>query len=141
MGAGQLSLVHVWFQPSWIVRTSRPIEGLSAELQRALASVDPNLPFSSLLSHEGLACKDIGNAAGEVGLLSTMALLALTLSGVGIFALVASLVTQKTRETAIRMALGVSTIREAVVHVGVPGLRALAIGLVGGLGLCGGVLR
>ena len=30
-----LSLVHVWFQPSWIVRTARPVEGLTAQMQHA----------------------------------------------------------------------------------------------------------
>ena len=41
-----LAVVHAWFQPSWIVRTSGPIQGLPAQMQRALASVDPGLPFS-----------------------------------------------------------------------------------------------
>lgn len=140
MGARQLSLIHMWFQPSWIVRTSRPIEGLTAEMQRALASVDPNLPFSGFYRMKDLLAKTLATQRVEVALLSTMALLALILSGVGIFALVANMVTQKTREIGIRMALG-STIREAIVHVGVPGVRASAIGLVVGLGLCGGALR
>src|SRR5208282_2135402 len=39
-----LSLVHVWFQPDWVVRTAGPVEGLTAAMQRALASADPNLP-------------------------------------------------------------------------------------------------
>ena len=43
----QLALIHTWFQPSWIVRTSAPVEGLTAQMQRALASADPNLPFSA----------------------------------------------------------------------------------------------
>jgi putative ABC transport system permease protein len=69
-----------------------------------------------------------------------MAALALLLSTVGIFALVANLVTQKTREIGIRMALG-STIREAMVNVGAPGLRAAGLGLVLGLLACTGTLR
>jgi predicted permease len=140
MGAGQLPLIHMWFQPSWIVRTYRPIEGLTVQMQRALASVDPNLPFSGFYRMKDLLAKTLATQRVEVALLSTMALLALILSGVGIFALVASVVTQRTREIGIRMSLG-STIREAVVHVGVPGLRASAIGLVAGLGLCVGALR
>ena len=52
-----------------------------------------------------------------------MALLAVILSAVGIFALMANIVTQKTREIGIRMALG-STIREAIIYVGLPGVRA-----------------
>ena len=43
MDPASLSLVHVWFQPSWIVRTSSSVEGLTAQMQGALASVDANL--------------------------------------------------------------------------------------------------
>ena len=41
-----LAVVHGWFQPSWIVRTSGPISGLTGQMQRALAGVDPGIPFS-----------------------------------------------------------------------------------------------
>ena len=41
--SGLVSMAHVWFQPSWIVRTSAPVEGLTAQMQHALASADPNL--------------------------------------------------------------------------------------------------
>ena len=140
MSARMLSSIHMWFQPSWIVRTSHPIEGLTAQMQRALASVDPNLPFSGFYRMQDLLAKSLATQRVEVALLSTMAGLALILSAVGIFALVANIVTQKTREIGIRMALG-STVHEAIVHVGVPGLRASAVGLAVGLGLCVGVLR
>ena len=76
----------------------------------------------------------------EVALLTTMAGLALLLSGVGIFALVANLVTQRTREIGIRIALG-ATIRQAMAHVSGSGVRASAAGLVLGLLLCVGALR
>ena len=76
----------------------------------------------------------------EVWLLSAMAGLALLLSAVGIFALVASMVAQKTREIGIRMALG-STPRQTMVNIGAPGMRAAGLGIVLGLLLCGGALR
>ena len=140
MESRQLSLVHIWFQPSWIVRSSRPMEGLTAQMQRALADVDPDLPFSGFYRMNDLLAKTLATQRVEVALLTTMAVLALILSAVGIFALVANMVTQKTREIGIRIALG-STIREAMVHIGVPGLRASALGLIVGLILCAGVLR
>jgi ABC-type antimicrobial peptide transport system permease subunit len=58
----------------------------------------------------------------------------------GIFALVASTVAQKTREIGIRIALG-STIRQAMTHVAGAGVRASGAGLVVGLLLCFGALR
>jgi ABC-type antimicrobial peptide transport system permease subunit len=72
--------------------------------------------------------------------LSAMAALALLLSTIGIFALVANIVAQKTREIGIRIALG-STIRQAMVHIGAPGIWASTLGLILGLALCAGALR
>jgi predicted permease len=135
-----LALIHVFFQPSWIVRTAGPVEGLTAQMQRALASVDPNLPFSGFYSMRDLQAKTLATQRVEVALLSAMAGLALFLSAVGIFALVANIVAQKTREIGIRIALG-SSIRQAMVHIGGPGVRASVLGLVLGLILCAGALR
>jgi predicted permease len=140
MEARQLSLLHVWFQPNWIVRTAGPVEGLTAQMQRALASADPSLPFSGFYSMRDLLAKTLATQRVEVALLSAMAALALLLSAVGIFALVANIVAQKTREIGIRIALG-SSIRQAMVHIGVPGLQASALGLIVGWILCAGALR
>ncbi|HYK38229.1 ABC transporter permease [Alloacidobacterium sp.] len=140
MESSQISVVHVWFQPSWIVRTSGPVEGLTAQMQHALASVDPNLPFSGFYSMKDLLAKTLATQRVEVALLGAMAALALILSAVGIFALVANIVAQKTREIGIRMALG-STARQAMVHVGATGAWSAVVGLALGLVLCAGALR
>jgi predicted permease len=134
-----VSMAHVWFQPSWIVRTAGPVEGLTAQMQRALAGAAPNLPFSGFYSMRDLQAKTLTSQRVEVALLSAMATLALLLSAVGIFALVASIVGQKTCEIGIRIALG-STIRQAMIHIGAPGVRASALGLIVGLILCVGAL-
>jgi predicted permease len=135
-----LAMIHIWFQPSWIVRTAAPVEGLAAQMQRALASADPGLPFSGFYSMSDLLAATLSDQRIEVALLSTMAGLALLLSMVGIFALVANLVAQRTREIGIRIALG-SSIRQAMVHVGGTGVRAALVGMAVGLILCMGALR
>jgi hypothetical protein len=140
MESRQFSLLHVWFQPSWIVRTARPIEGLTGQMQRALASVDPNLPFSGFYRMQDVLAKTLAMQRVEVALLGVIAGLALMLSTVGIFSLVANIVAQKTREIGIRMALG-STIREAVLNIGAPAVRAAALGLAIGLILSAAALR
>ncbi len=140
IGPQNLAMVHEWFQPSWIVRTAAPVEGLTAQMQRALASADPGLPFSGFYSMKDLQAETLATQRIEVALLSAMGGLALLLSGVGIFALVANLVAQRTREIGIRMALG-STVRQAMAHVGGSGLRASGAGLLLGLALCGLALR
>jgi ABC-type antimicrobial peptide transport system permease subunit len=135
-----LGLVHVWFQPSWIVRTNHPMTTLTEHMQRALASVDPNLPFSGFYSMSDLMSQTLATQRIQVALLGAMAGLALLLSTIGIFALVANLVVQRTREIGIRIALG-SSIRGAMLQVGQPGIVASLIGLVTGLALAAAVLR
>lgn len=134
-----LSLVHVWFQPDWMVRTAGPVAGLTADMQRALSSADPNLPASGFYSMGDLLARTLATQRIEVALLGAMAALALLLSAVGIFALVANMVAQRTREIGIRMALG-STIPQAMVQIGRSGAGASIIGVLVGLLLCAGAL-
>ena len=140
LAPSMLSMIHVWFQPSWIVRTTVPVDGLPAQMQRALSTVDPNLPFSGVYSMRDLMARTLATQRVEVALLTAMAALALLLSAVGIFTLVANNVAQKTREIGIRIALG-STIHRAMFQIGTPGVSASALGLVIGLVLCAGALR
>ena len=138
--AEYLPLVHVWFQPDWLVRTAGPIEGLTAAMQRALTSVDPNLPFSGFYSMRDLLARTLATQRVEVALLGVMAALALLLSALGIFALVANTVAQRTREIGIRMALG-STVGRAMAQIGRSGAGASVAGLFLGLLLCAAALR
>jgi predicted permease len=135
-----LSMVHTWSQPSWIVRITRPVEGLTGQMQRGLATAAPSLPFSGFYSMNDLMTTTLAMQRIEVALLTAMAGLALVLSTVGIFALVANLVVQKRQEIGIRLALG-STIRKAIVHIGKPGLWATALGLLLGLAIAAATLR
>jgi predicted lysophospholipase L1 biosynthesis ABC-type transport system permease subunit len=130
-----LRLVHVWFQPDWIVRAAGHVQGLTAGMQRALASVDPNLPISGFYSMNDLLVRTLATQRIEVALLGAMAALALVLSAVGIFALVANMVGQRTREIGIRMALGAlrADVLRTVLRQGLqPVVAGLIVGLAGG---------
>ena len=135
-----LALLHTWFQPSWVVRTKQPVNGLTREMQSALTSVAPGLPFSGFYSMSDLQARTLSQQRVEVALLSTMAFLALLLSAMGIFSLVASIVNQRTREIGLRLALG-STIRQAMVQVGSSGVVASITGVAIGLVFAAGALR
>jgi ABC-type antimicrobial peptide transport system permease subunit len=87
-----------------------------------------------------LMAKALTTQRVQVALLTAMAALALLLSALGIFALVANTVGQRTREIGIRLALG-STVREAMIQASRSGVGASALGLVLGLILGAGALR
>jgi predicted permease len=131
---GLVNIAHIWFQPSWIVRTAGPVGGLTESMQRALASVDPLLPFSGFYSMDQILAEQLQQQRIEVLLFATLAGLALLLSAIGIYALVSNLVVQRTREIGIRIALG-STIRQAMVEVGSSGAIAAGGGLLAGIAL------
>jgi len=127
-----LNIVHVWFQPSWIVRTGRPLEGITGAMQKALASVDPSLPFSGFYSMKDILAENLIIQRAQVLLLGVLAGLALLLSAVGIYGLVSNLVVQRTREIGIRLALG-AQMRQVMTEVGKSGVAASGIGLIAGM--------
>jgi predicted permease len=127
-----VNLSHIWFQPSWIVRTRGPIAGVTQRMQQALASVDPSLPISGFYSMRDILAEALLFQHLEVNLLTTLAGLALLLSVVGIYGLVSSLVNQRTRELGIRMALGCS-IPGAMFETSRPGIAATGAGVIAGL--------
>jgi predicted permease len=131
--ADALVTSHMWFQPSWIVRTQGPVAGLTDAMQRAMTEADPNLPFSGFYSMNDLMREELQMQRVEVLLLSTLAGLALLLSAVGIYSLVSNLVLQRTREIGIRMALG-SSAGQAMAQISRSGFLSAGIGLAIGLG-------
>jgi predicted permease len=127
-----ITVVHMWAQPSWIVRTRGPVGDLTGRMQRALSAVDPGLPFSGFYSMQDLLDRQLQMQMIEVTLLGTLAGLALLLSAVGIYALVSNLVVQRTREIGIRIALG-STLGQAMQQIASSGVTAAVAGVLVGL--------
>jgi len=140
MNQAVVNLANMWFQPSWIVRTRRPVGDITGRMQQALAEVDPGLPFSGFYSMQDLLHQQLQMQRIEVTLLGTLAGLALLLSAVGIYALVSNLVVQRTREIGIRIALG-STLGQAMRHIASSGMAAAMGGVVAGLASSFLVLR
>jgi predicted permease len=135
-----LALVHVWFQPSWIIRTSHLDAQTPAAMQRALSSVDPNLPFASFHTMDDLLATALAQQRIEVALLTSLAVLAVLLAALGIFALVSSVITDRQREFGIRIALG-SPLSDSMLVACRSGVVPAVIGLASGLTLALVVLR
>jgi len=135
-----VNLAHVWFQPSWIVRTRGNFSGINQQMQQALAEADPNLPISGFYAMRAVLSEALLLQHAEVGLLGTLAALALLLSSVGIYGLVSNLVNQRTRELGIRMALG-CTLQGAMLEVSRSGLAATGAGLACGLFLSSAAVK
>jgi predicted permease len=127
-----LNLVHVWFQPDWIVRTKGNLADIPQQMQRAIAQADPDLPVSGVRGMNDVLAQTLLLQHVEAGLLGTLSGLALMLSCVGVYGLVSSLVQQRTKELGIRLALGCSP-TVAMLEISRTGVSATAFGIAGGL--------
>jgi putative ABC transport system permease protein len=108
--------------------------GFMGELQRAVWSVNPNLPVANVQSLEEIRASSMAQTSFALTMLAIAAFVALLLGLVGIYGVVAYIAAQRTREIGVRMALGAqpSDIRTLfVAH----GLKLVAAGLV--LGVAG----
>ena len=120
---------------SLVLRSTRDVTALALPIQQELTNIDRDLAVSDVLTMEQVIGKSTATARFDAGLVLLFALLALLLAAVGLYALLSYLVTQRTGEIGIRIALGAqgaSVMRLVLAD----GLRPITIGLV--LGLIGG---
>jgi predicted lysophospholipase L1 biosynthesis ABC-type transport system permease subunit len=125
-------MVHTWFSPSWIVRTRADVPGLPDAMRRALQAVDPRLPFSAFHSMAEVRGKSLNEQRYQAVLFSALAGLAILIAALGVYGLIAQSVAQRTREMAIRMALG-ATVGNVIRTAAAPGILLCAAGIAGGL--------
>jgi predicted permease len=129
--AGFYRGIHVWFAPSWLVKTSGSPAGLAAQVTRVIHGVDPDMPIARITALSEVMADALARPRFQAVFLVVVAAFALLLALVGLYGIVANEVVERTSEMGLRMALG-ATPGKAVWTVGLPGLRLTLIGLVAG---------
>ncbi|MFC1761133.1 ABC transporter permease [Planctomycetota bacterium] len=120
------------------IRTAGPPLAIVPALQNLLQKTDPRIPLSGPRTMEQIMANNTISYRAIAVYLTTFSLLALTLAAIGIYGLLAYLVTQRTRDIGIRMALGAEpgTILTTVMSSGIKLVGiGLGIGLLGALAL------
>jgi putative ABC transport system permease protein len=128
--------------PTWnpmsLVWRSR---ALSVDTVRAsLWSIDPNVPLSAVTSMDSLFEQSLGPRRFNLYLLSAFAGVALALAAIGLFGVMAYLVSQRTREIGVRLALG-ATRGEVFRQILGRGMALAGVGAAIGVGAAMGLSR
>jgi hypothetical protein len=131
-GDGPLSVSRTM---AYAVRSTRVgAQGFLRELQQAVWSVNPNLPLANSQTLDEIQADSMAQTSFAMVLLTVAATVALLLSVVGIYGVMAYVATQRTREIGIRMALGAGTrdVRHLFLR---QGLLLTAAGIALGIGV------
>jgi predicted permease len=139
-GGGLFKLVHTWFSPSWVVRSFGPIAGVAGGVRQAVAAVDPMLPIAKMQSMADVQAASLAQQRFMMSVVAGLGAVALLLAALGIHGLIASSVSERTRELGIRLALG-ATGRQVVTNVVMPGIILAGVGVAIGCAASLAVVR
>jgi predicted permease len=111
-----------------VVRTASDPLAMSVPVEKEIAALDPELPVSNVQTMQQAIGDSLGNTSFSATLVLSFAVLSLVLASVGLYGVLSYLMTQRTTELGVRMALGAQ--RDQVLRLMLfDGLRPAIIGL------------
>jgi len=124
---------EAWAVPEYLAIRARrdPVE-LADAARRVITSVDPAQPIAALRTMDDILDLDVADRRQQMVLLGAFAALAVGLSSLGLYGLLAFAVAQRSREIGLRVALG-ATSRAVVSMFALRGVVLTGIGLAAGI--------
>jgi putative ABC transport system permease protein len=116
----------------FVVRGKMPASALASTTRAQVAAIDPEMSLNAMQPMAALASEAVSEPRFRTILFGTFAALAVGLASIGVFGVLSYLVTQRTREIGIRVALGATT-RDILRMVVGRGLALAGTGLAIGL--------
>jgi putative ABC transport system permease protein len=122
-----------WMVPrDLVIRTTGDPQTLARAARQAIWSIDRDQPVSNVMTLDELLDEEVAQRRVQAMLLGALAALALVLACVGIYGVLSYLVTQRTQEIGVRVALGADAAHVFRTVAG-QGMGLTAIGIVTGL--------
>ncbi len=123
-----------------VVRFDGRQEALVAAVRRIIRAADSDLPITNVRMMSDVVAGETASRRDQLNVLGALAVIALLLSGVGIYGLVGYSVSQRSREIGVRMALGARPIGIARLVLR-EGFVMAVVGIVVGLAVAYGAAR
>jgi putative ABC transport system permease protein len=124
---------------SYVIRARNPMD-LVAGVREAVREMDPNLPLAGIQTMESVMAESILQLTFTALALGIAAVMALILGAVGLYGVLSYVVSQRTREIGVRIALGART-GQVLGMVVTSGVKLTLLGLVLGLVGAGALTR
>lgn len=118
----------------FVVRSNLQTSALMPSIQRAIAAADPEIPIAHARTIDDLVATSAANARFVTRFMEGFGMVALLLTIVGVYGVIAYSVQQRRQEFAVRRALGAGT-HEILRLVLAEGLNLAAVGVAVGLSL------
>jgi predicted permease len=115
-----------------VVRTKGDPASLASAIRQAVWSVDAGQPVSEIVTMDAVLDRDVGQKRVQGVLLGGFAALALVLACVGIYGVMASVVTQQSHEIGVRLALGANS-RDVLALIMGRGAKLTGMGVATGI--------
>jgi putative ABC transport system permease protein len=126
-----------WPSMDVVVRTVDRPEAMLPTIRQRLREIDPALPISTVRTMDEWVSSNAAQPRLNAALLAAFAGVAMLIAAIGIYAVIAYSVNQRTREIGLRIALGAPRARVLRLIVG----EGMAVGAIGiGVGLAGALV-